>query len=81
MADKQHYVKINFEYGNDDGNGSLTPKNTGESLWVSLPYDQSVGLQNYAIIPALVLMMERAGELGMEISGATLPTKPGEPDK
>jgi hypothetical protein len=73
MAEKQQYVKINFEYGADDGNGNLTPKNTGESLWVSMPYEAAVGLQNHAIIPALVLMMERAGELGMDASGATLP--------
>jgi hypothetical protein len=75
MADDQKYVKISFEYGTDV-NGTLTPKNTGESLWVSMPQESAVMLQNQAVIPGFVLMLEKAGELGFETTGATVPTRP-----
>ena len=29
MADKQYYVKVNFEYGVDNGDGNFTMKNEG----------------------------------------------------
>jgi hypothetical protein len=77
-ANDQKYVKINFEYGTDV-DGVLTPKNTGESKWVSLPQESAVLLENHAVIPAFVLMLERAGELGLELTGGTLPTKPNRP--
>ena len=79
MSEKQQYVKINFEFGVDDGNGNLTPKNTGESLWVSMPMESAVALENHAIIPGFTLMLEKAGELGLEASGASVPT--GKPNK
>ena len=78
MAEKQHYVKVMFEYGNDV-DGVFTPKNTGETVYVSLPYEDAVALENYAIIPGFVLMLEKAGELGYEKSGGTLPTKSDKP--
>ena len=65
MADKQYYVKINFEFGVDNGDGTFTPKNTGLLDWVSMAYDNATGLENYAIIPALNDMVRKAGELGM----------------
>ena len=80
MPDKQHYVKVNFEYGTDV-DGTFTPKNTGETVYVSMPYESAVALQNHAIIPGFVLMLEKAGELGLEASGGTLPTKPGNPNR
>ena len=68
MADKQYYVKMNFEYGVDNGDGTYTMKNDGEVKWVSMPYDNAVGLQNYAVIPALNMMNTKAGELGLMVS-------------
>ena len=64
MADKQYYVKVSFEFGTDDG-GVLTPKNTGGATWTSMPYDNAVGLEAYAVIPSLNDMNTKAGELGL----------------
>ena len=68
MADKQYYVKVTFEYGVFNDDGSYTMKNNGEVKWVSMPYDNAVGLQNYAVIPALNMMNTKAGELGLMVS-------------
>ena len=72
MSDKQYYVSVKFEYGVDEGDGTFTMKNDGGARWVSMPYDNAVGLQNYAIIPALNLMATKAGELGMMVSSIDL---------
>ena len=69
MADKQYYVKVTFEFGVDGGDGTFTPKNDGSARWVSMDHDSAVGLENYAIIPALNLMNTKAGELGLMVSG------------
>ena len=69
MAEKQYYVKVSFEYGVDNGDGTLEMKNDGEVKWVSMHYDNAAGLQNYAIIPALNMMNTKAGELGLMASG------------
>ena len=88
MADKQYYVKINFEYGVDNGDGTFTPKNSGGAEWVSMVYDNAVGLQNYAIIPAINMMNTKAGELGLMVSsidfaglGIESPVPPGQAKK
>ena len=86
MADKQYYVKINFEYGVDNGDGTYIMKNDGEVKWVSMPYDNAVGLQNYAIIPALNMMNTKAGELGLmtssiDFAGLGIETPPGQAKK
>lgn len=65
MSEKQHYVKVTFEFGTDV-DGEYTPKNSGECVWVSMPYDPAVLLQNHAILPGVTSMIEKAGELGME---------------
>jgi hypothetical protein len=80
MADTQKYVKVTFDFGTDV-DGVLTSKNPGEVSWLSMPRDEAVIFENYAIIPALVMMMERAGELGMETSGLNLPGIPNKPNK
>jgi hypothetical protein len=72
MADKQFYVKVNFEFGVDD-NGTYTPKNTGEAIWASMHHPDVVTLQNYAIIPAMNMMSTKAGELGMAVAGVEMP--------
>ena len=69
MSDKQYYVKVNFEYGVDNGDGTFTMKNDGNARWVSMTYDAAVGLQNYAIVPALNLINTKAGEAGLMVSG------------
>ena len=72
---KQQYVKVTFEYGSDE-DGEYTPKNKGEIVWASMPYDHVVMLQNKAIIPAFMMIMEEAGKLGMLAIEATPPGKP-----
>ena len=67
--DKQYYVKVSFEWGVDNEDGTYAPKNTGDIFWGSMAYENSVGLQNYAIIPALNDGMTKAGELGLMASG------------
>ena len=85
MAEKQYYVKVSFEYGTDV-DGVFTVKNSGVASWVSMPYDNVVGLQNYAIIPALNMMNTKAGELGLmtssiDFAGLGIETPPGPPKK
>ena len=69
---KQYYVRVKFEFGVDNGDGTFAMKNDGEVKWVSMPYDNAVGLQNYAVIPALNMMSTKAGELGMMVSSLDL---------
>jgi len=69
MAEKQYYVRLDYEYGVDNGDGTYTMKNDGHGRWVSMPKDDAVGLQNYAIIPALNMINTKAGELGLMVSG------------
>ena len=68
MADKQRYVKVTFEFGTDQ-DGELTPVNTGDIVWLSMHEENAVGLQNYALIPALQDMLAKTGELGMMATG------------
>ena len=56
MADKQYYVKVNFEFGVDNGDGTFTMKNEGSANWVSMPQVDVVALQNHAIIPSMNMM-------------------------
>lgn len=69
MSEKQYYVKLTFEWGTDT-DGELAPKTTGEVLWASMSYADSVGLQTYAIIPSLNDAGTKAGELGLMKSGS-----------
>lgn len=79
MADKQYYVKFNydFEYGVDNEDGTFDVKNSdsGKADWVSMSRDDAIGLQNYAIIPAMTLMKTKAGELGMLVTDLDFPGK------
>jgi len=65
MADKQYYVKITFEYGVDNGDGTYSMKNEGQASWVSMQIDTAIVLQTYAVIPALNSINTKAGELGL----------------
>ena len=80
MADKEYYVKVDFEWGVDEG-GEFTAKNRGNAVWVSMPYDHSVMLQNYAVIPCLTEMFTKAGELGAQLAEATNMPPKGNPNK
>lgn len=75
MADKQYYVKMNFEFGTDV-DGVLTPKNNGSVEWLSMPYEAAVILQNQAIIPTIAEGLAKAGALGYEATDAKVPGKP-----
>jgi hypothetical protein len=85
MAEKQYYVKVDFEYGVDNGDGTFEVKNDGRARWVSMVKADAVYLQNYAVIPALTEMQTKAGECGMLAEGITLPnsgkTPPGQAGK
>jgi hypothetical protein len=70
--DKQYYVKLDFEFGVDN-NGEFETKNKGGAVWVSMPIDDAVMLENMAIIPAMTLAMEEAGKLGLESIGGGNP--------
>ena len=61
----EYYVKVTFEWGTDE-NGTLTPKNSGETLWVSMPMQDSVALQNVAVVPAFCDMFTNAAKLGLD---------------
>lgn len=75
MADKQYYVKMNFEFGTDV-DGVLTQKTTGEILWSSMPYADAVLLQHQVLIPMVNDGLVKAGELGIAAAEAKLPVKP-----
>ena len=70
----QYYVKVNFEWGTDD-NGTLTAKNSGETVWVSMPIADSVALQNIAVVPAFCEMFTKAAALGLDPDKKTPPGK------
>ena len=61
----EYYVRVSFEWGTDE-NGTLTPKNSGETTWVSMPKMDSVALQNMAVVPAFCDMFTNAAKLGLE---------------
>ena len=65
MADKQYYVKVNFEYGVDNGDGTTEVKNDGHVSWYSMQLEDAVMFQNYAVIPQLNMINTKAGESGM----------------
>ena len=71
MAD-QYYVKVNFEWGTDD-NGTLTAKNSGETVWVSMDKMDSVALQNMAVVPSFCDMFTKAAALGLDPEKNTPP--------
>jgi len=79
MDGKQYYVKVNFEFefGVDNGDGTFVIKNDGvlKSDWVSMQYDNAVGLQNYAVIPAMNMLATKAGELGLLVTDIDFPGK------
>ena len=64
--DKQYFVSVTVEWGKQDGQ-SQRAESTGGQNWGNLTYDQSVAVQNAVVIPAVVQMLEDAGELGLEM--------------
>jgi hypothetical protein len=69
MAEKQYYIKVDFEFGVDDGNGNFELKNTGGVKYISMPIADAVMVESHAVIPGFQLMLERVGELGLEMIG------------
>ena len=78
---KQYYVKVDFEYGVDNGDGTYTVKNDGAIRHVSMDYPSAVMLQNACVIPGFELMMREAGKLGALKSGIIEASPPGKPEK
>ena len=72
MSDKQYYVKVSFEYGVDNEDGTFDPKTTSETVWPSMSAESAVALQNYAVIPAANSINTMSGELGMGGTGIRL---------
>ena len=68
MSEKQYYVRLTFEWGVDN-DGEFDAKNKGDIVWGSMAYDDSVGLQTYAVIPSLNDLSTKAGELGLMKTG------------
>lgn len=79
MAEKQYYVKVNFEFGVDNGDGTFEPKNDGCIRYVSMDYPSAVNYQNACVIPGFNLMIEEAGKLGKQAAGLIEVTPPGKP--
>jgi hypothetical protein len=69
MAEKQYYVKVTFDWGVDNGDGSFESKNFGSVLWNGMEKPESVALENNAVIPALNQMNTEAGKLGLTPEG------------
>ena len=78
---KQYYVKVDFEYGVDNGDGTFEVKNDGHIGYVSMDYPSAVMLQNMAVIPGFEMMMKEAGKLGALKAGIIEATPPGKPVK
>ena len=69
MADKQYYVKVMYEFGVDNEDGTYTPKNKGDVAWVSMPYDDACLFNHYAVVPNLNAINTAAAESGLMKSG------------
>ena len=71
MSDKQHYIKLEYEFGVDNGDGTFEMKNESKLLYVSLPIESAVELETRAFVPAMKLILDAVTEMGIEI--ASLP--------
>ena len=80
MSDKQYYVKLDQEFGVDNGDGTFEVKQDGHTTWYSMSYEDAVAFQNYAVIPQLNVINTKAGEAGMIKSGQLIPGT-GKPEK
>jgi hypothetical protein len=79
MADNQtrYYVKVSYEWGKSTGS-ERTAESVGTMEWSDLHYEQSVALQNNALIPGVKVILDESGNLGMEaaeLSGTPVPGK------
>jgi hypothetical protein len=71
--DKQFYIKLNYEWGVDNGDGTFEIKNKSDNAWISMPYEDSVLFHYHAISPALTLINEKAAEAGLAKAGIPIP--------
>ena len=67
--EKQYYIKLHFEFGVDNGDGTFTVKNSDDKSWVSMTHAAAVGLEAYALVPAVNLINTEAINLGLMAAG------------
>ena len=65
---KQHYVKLQYEFGVDNGDGTFEMKNEGNLLYVSLPLEAAVELETRAFIPAMKFILDAVTEMGIDLT-------------
>ena len=69
MSDKQHYIRLDYEFGVDNGDGTFEMKNEGKFRYVSLPIEAAVALEARAFVPAMKLILDEVAALGVETFG------------
>ena len=69
MADKQYYIKVTYEFGVDNEDGTFTKKNDGEMTWLSMDYNNVTLFNYYAIAPNLNNIIIAGAESGLMRSG------------
>ena len=69
MSEKQYYVKLNYEWGVDNEDGTFTPKNKGEVAWISMSYDDAALFDYHVVVPNLNNINTGAAEAGLMKSG------------
>ena len=64
MAEREYYVKVDYEYGAENDDGTVEVKQKGSFYTFQLPYDHAVMLQSKAINPGWQMMLNGAMSLG-----------------
>ena len=64
--DQEYFVSVEVKWGKQQGE-SQKVESVGGQNWGNLTYEQSVMVQNGAVIPGVIKMLEEAGKLGMEM--------------
>jgi len=68
LMKKEYFVRVTAEFGTDE-KGVLTPKNTVQSVWVSMSYEDAMKLQGEALAPGIQVIANKAIELGYKEAG------------
>lgn len=65
-ADQKYFVSVEVKWGKQNGEKQEVESSGGQN-WGYLSYDQSVAVQNMAVIPGVITMLEKAGEMGLDL--------------
>lgn len=76
MSEKQCYIRLDYEFGIDNGDGTFEMKNEAHQRYVSLPIEHAVMLEDRCYVPAMKLILDEASKLGMDAYGPGSPEKP-----